>query len=408
MTALDASFEANGRAANIVEPGDIVDIVFTAPPPSATDVRVELIEAPGDGDQVRTDRLIATFSGQITGGKFKLDVPFPDPLDPTPPPPNPAPGNFNHSSDPPKIPVRFKDDPSKKSDVTLPDVEEENGSYELKLRITGKVNGAPVTSTGGAILHLSVWRDVMIVPDIAAATAAQKKSEEFKLFINLAGFAQQWRKYAGARRSVMTMPIDCTMADFERVVAAAAAKAVKGDVLLDVGHGGTEGSRGLASTVFDATPNSTHGIANHPNAINSEVLSLPFIATKNAAGQWIANDPVNQPNIGKLVARFEALSRVGAILKQNKVARFIVVTCNMSKDANFGPRLAKVMQVPAGGYLKSVLTDMVQPTGTTSFVQIWLSDVDPPVEPDPNQPPFNDPTTPSFHEIPGGLRTFQP
>ena len=292
MTALDATFQSNGRAANIVEPGDVVDIVFTAPPQAASDVKVQIIEAPATGDAVQTDRLIATFSGSITGSKFRLDGPSNDPLNVNPQQ-NPVIANFSHSSFAPTFSVRFKDDLSKRSDLILPDVENENGAYEIKLKVTGTVSGASVTFAGTAILQLRIWLDVMMVPDVGSATAAQKQSAEFVLFNENSMFASQWRRFAGARRQVMTIPIDGTLAQFESTVTAAAPKAKKGDLILFVGHGGAGGFRGLTITVFDTTPSSTHGVSQHPNAITSDVLNLPSIATKNpATGKWTANSTV--------------------------------------------------------------------------------------------------------------------
>jgi hypothetical protein len=414
MTPLDASFQANGRAANIVEPGDLVEIVFTAPPPQASSVQVQLIETAGPGDAVTTDRLICTFRGSISASKFKLDGPSGDPL--TPDKPNPEIATFNKSTDPPKFKVKFKDD-STVSEIPLPDVEEENGSYELKLKITGTAGSTAVTSTGTAILNLRVWRDVMIVPDIASATAAQKKSGEFSIFRDNSMFAGQWKKFAGARRQTMTIPIDGTLTDFETTVTAAAAKATGGDVLLFVGHGGAGDFRGLTITTFDSTPASVHGMNNHPNAINSDVLKLPEIATKNASGQWIANPSTAtdaQAKVDALAPRFDCLTRLGAVLKQSKVKRFIVMSCNMARDGAFGFKLAKVLQTTVGGYQKLLSTNQEvfstpgKPDKT--LVQVWLMSQDDP-QPgvtDPNQPPGTDENAAPFHEIPGSLKEFAP
>lgn len=409
MTVLDASFQSNGRAANIVEPGNVVDIVFTTPPPSATNVKVQIIEAPGPGDVVTTDRLIATFSGSITGNKFTLDGPSNDPLD-TNPQSNPVIANFNHSSFPPKFSMRFKDDPTKQSDIILPDVENENGSYEIKLNITGTVSGATVTSAGSAILQLRIWLDVMIVPDVPSATAAQKQSTEFGVFNDNYRFSQQWLKFAGARRQVSTVPIDGTLAQFESIVNAAAPKAKKGDLILFVGHGvaGTQG----APTVFDTTPSSVHGLTTqHPNAISTTVLNLPNVATQDASGKWIANDKIStdaQRQVDAIAPRFDALKRIGGVLKQNSVSRFILMTCDMSLDPSFGSNLAKLLQIPVAAY-PGFVASTTGSGAAQSLTQIWLTHTRPvPGHRDPEQPADTDPNAPSFHEIPGGLRSFSP
>jgi hypothetical protein len=418
MTQLDASFQSSGRAVNLVEPGDLVDIVFTTPPQQASNVNVELWEAAGPGDTVQSDRLIATFRGQINSGKFKLDGPSNDPLDPDPNKPNPVIANFSRSSAPPVFRVRFKDDPTE-SKIPLPDTEEENGSYEMKLKASGSVGGSNVAFAGTAILNLRVWQDVMIVPDTDAATPAQRRSPEFvNIFADSAAFAKQWRKFAGARRQILPTTIDGTLADFERTVTAAAAKAHKGDIILFTGHGGAGGFRGLSNSVFDTTPASVHGVSSHPNAITSDVLNLPNLATRGPAGNWIANDKIStdaQAKVNALAPRWEMLSRLGAVLKQNAVARFIVLACNMGKDASFGFSLAKLLQTTVGGYTSLIAANQVvftQPgKPSQTLVQVWLMSSDSPPAPgtqDPNQPPSGDANDPSFHEIPGGLKSFNP
>ena len=312
--------------------------------------------------------------------------------------------------------IRFKDDPTE-SKVPLPDVEEENGAYELKLKVTGTVAGTAANFAGTAILNLRVRLDVIIVPDVGSASATQKKSGEFALFSENATFAEQWRKFAGARRRLVKIPIDGTLSDFETAVTSAAASANAGDIILFVGHGGAGGFRGLSNTVFDTTPSSTHGMSTHPNAINTDVLNLPNIAKQDASGKWIANDKVStdaQQKVDALAVKFEMLKRLGSVLSQGKVARFIVAACNMAKDPPFGFNLAKLLKTTVGGYDKLLATNGVTFTNpgkpTQNLVQCWLMSTDDPpadLNSDPNHPPSDDPNHSSFHEIPGGMRNFQ-
>src|SRR5262249_51288519 len=69
-TKLEATFHPSGRAANLVETKDSVQIVFSSPPDAATDVKVELLEVT-DAKQPLT---LATFRGSIQGSRFVLDT----------------------------------------------------------------------------------------------------------------------------------------------------------------------------------------------------------------------------------------------------------------------------------------------------------------------------------------------
>jgi hypothetical protein len=395
--SLDVTFKSNGRSANIAEIGNQVMILFTSPPATATGVKVEVHEQPGPGDQVRADRLLATYSGSIANGKFKLDtLGTGDPFASPPANPEIAPIKNNRTV---QLDLQFLDDP-KSNPLFLPDIEDENGSYEMQFKVSGTIDGKAATVFNSATLTLSLWRDAMIVPDIAAATAAQKKSGDFKIFAANAHFAEQWRKFAGARRSIVKIPIDATLSIFEAKMAEAAATTKNGDIILFVGHG-SGGGTSHTEAAFDTTPSSVAGFSNHPNIITETVMTLPDLADPdpNHPGKWIKKPlaGTNQDAVDAVAIKFESLKRVGVVLQNAGVKRLILMTCNVGSAPGFTTNLAKILFVQVLGYSGFAATEQ-----NGAFTQVWITqDHD---HPDTDRPPDLPPDGTGFHEVPAHPR----
>ena len=155
----------------------------------------------------------------------------------------------------------------------------------------------------------------------------------------------------------------------------------------------------------------------HPLRITEDVINLEQIATRDAQGKWIANpSPATdaQRKVDALGVKFDTLQRIGVTMKQNKVARFLVLTCNMAKNADFGFGLAKILQTKVAGYQSLIVSQEVSFTDSAgkpagSPIEVWLLSGDsPPANGahDPNEPQVTDQNDRQFHEIPSGIRNF--
>lgn len=415
---LDVSFQSSGPDANLANVNETVEIFFTNPPQLASNVKVFLIETSELRNQQPAERLLATFRGQIKNSKFILDPEDTgDPL--ASPQPNPElPANLKKSSSPPTLDIRFdpggKFDPKEKNKtISLPDVEDVNGFYKIKIKASGNVGGKQLTFTGTAILHVRLRFDVMIVPKVRPN--ADFKNEEIKLFADNARFAQQWRKAAAARRAVIEIPVDARISAFETAVSDAAIKANSGEVILFVGHGGAGGFRGLSFSLFDPVPVSIKDTRKHPDRIDSDVLSLPDRAIESPPGSGrhkVKPPSTDQSTVDDQARRFETLKRVGNSLKKNNVKRFVLLTCNIGKDTDFGFKLSKLLQTTVGGYRnlcasgEVIFSNPGKPN--VILVQVWIMNNDDPKLDTARPDTKNDPNHLSFHEIPPNQRIFEP
>ncbi|MEO8449455.1 MAG: hypothetical protein ABI647_06685 [Gemmatimonadota bacterium] len=412
MSDLDASFQASGKAANVVEAGDTVTIVFTRPPANATNVKVEVIETAGPNDVRRTDLSLAVFRGSITSNIFKLDPVGIDPLD-TNPKPNPELPKIPLSDSPPKLSIKF-DATSGVSVVPLPDKEREDLNYEIKLKITGSVAGKDDSFVGQAILKVNLTFDVMIIPTMAGQTRTQQNTHEFGILSDNAQWGKQWFDHAPARRALVELAPGASLDDFRNAIKTAAAKAAKGDVFLLVGHGGAGGFRGLNQTVFDPVPDLTSGLSNHKNTVTSDVVALEDRATRTAPRVWVtkATNPASddKQQIDNLSRRWEAMSDAGDSLRAGNVKRFVIMACNFAKDRAFGTRLAKIMKMTIGGYDKLLAIGAeIFSNPSVTLQSAWIS-ADPTLNPDPDRPTAasTDRNHKSFHEVPQPIQNFNP
>ncbi|MCC7374725.1 MAG: hypothetical protein IT581_08710 [Verrucomicrobiales bacterium] len=413
MGQLDASFHSSGKAANVVEVNDSVQIVLTSPPAAATDVRIQLLEKKDTGDAQSGERLLATFRGHIDKQKFTLDGPSGDPLD-VDPKPNPELNDAlkkEMSDAPPTVKITFNPGDASSS-VPLPDKLAEGLQYEIRLKITGTIGGKAETFDGAAILNVRLAIDVMIVPDVDPNSEPPASGDRL-IFWQNARFGFQWKAFAPARRELLKIPVDGALTDFENAVTAAASKAKKSEVLLCIGHGGAGGFRGLSLTVFDTVPESVHGMNLHKHTITSDVLNLPERAERKSPGKWVpkAKTPSSQDQteIDALAPRFEVLERLAVVLKNGQVSRFVVMSCNFARDAQFGNRLSTLLKTPVGGFDRLLaMADVVSsnPGEPKHNVQAWL--VADENNPSANRPPDSDITHRSFHEVPSPLRNFSP
>jgi hypothetical protein len=398
---LEATVVSAGRAANLVEATEPVEVRFTAPPADATDVRVEIWEAKGPGDAQAADQLVATFRGAIRSGKFELEQPNADPLAP-PPPPNPEPNpKLRFSSNPPALRVGFPG--IAPVPVRLPDVENENFVYEIKLKARGVAASKPLAFDGTAILQVRIGVDVMIVPDVKPGGGPA--GSELAILEENARFGEQWQAHAPARRALVKVAVDGTLAAFRTAALDAAAKAHGGSLILFTGHGAATGVRGAKLTAFDTVPSSVHGFSSHPFTIDSDVLNLPAIARK-VNGKWTVNPPsTDQAQVDRLAPRHDLLVDLGAALKAAGAARFLVLSCNMGRDMSFRVKLATIMNSRVAGYDRLVATNTIVNAGTSKVLTFLVDDESNPLG---SQPPFKDFAQAPFHEVPSGFRESAP
>ncbi len=397
---LEATLVSAGRAANLVEVSDPVEVRFTAPPSDATDVRIEIWETAGPGDARTADLLLATFRGAIRSGRFELEQPGGDPLAP-PPPPNPEPNpRLRFSSNPPALKIGFPG--IAPAPVRLPDTENENLVYEIKLKTRGVAASKQLSFDGASVLQVRFGVDVMLVPDVKPGAAG---GSEVALLGENARFGEQWQAHAPARRALVQVPVDGTLAAFRTAALDAAAKAHGGSLILFTGHGAATGLRGSKLTAFDTVPSSVHGFSSHPFTIDSDVLALPTIATKKGSS-WTVNPPsTDQARVDALAQRFDLLVDLGAALQRAGAARFLVLSCNMARDMSFRTKLATIMGCRIAGYDRLVATNTIVSSGTSKVLCFLVEDES---NPSGSQPPFKDFGQPAFHEIPGGYRESDP
>ena len=264
-------------------------------------------------------------------------------------------------------------------------------------------------------------RDAMIVPRTSVPLPTSKTA--FTILQQNWIFGQQWKQSDTTGRNVVELKVGAGEKDFLDAITQAAKTARGREVILAVGHGGAGDFRGLTQTVFDAVPNDTHGLESHPFAITREVLELPDVAEKKD-GKWTPRRVVvggvittlSQGSIDALSPRFDMMSKCGEILRAGGVSRFVLLACNIAKDApkagkkGFLALLAAVLGVEVVAYGGLVAIGEVTFTnpGTPARTkeQIWIAMDE--TDTERGRPPGDDPDHASFHELPVTARLAVP
>jgi hypothetical protein len=260
-------------------------------------------------------------------------------------------------------------------------------------------------------------RDAMIVPRASVPLPTAKTS--FTLLQQNWIFSQQWKKADTTGRNVVECKVGGVEKDYLDAITQAAKTARGREVILAVGHGGAGDFRGLTQTVFDAIPNAAHGLESHPFAITREVLELPDIAEKKD-GKWVPKKikvgnvitTESQGKVDSLVPRFEMMQKSGEILRAGGVSRFVLLACNVAKDApkngkkDFLSLLAGVLgvEVVAYGGLVAIGEVTFKDPGRAAETkeQIWIAMDE--TDTSKGRPPDDDRDHASFHELPATAR----
>jgi hypothetical protein len=380
-------------AANIVNYNGKLKIVISNLPNSAKSVQIVLLEVNAANDEATKDRKLMTIKGVVSKGKFSLEqAPPPDPFsEETYKNPELHDNGPEYSQFPPELIVLFNNTEYK---LHLPDKKDEKLMYEISAECY--INGVLDSKLKGST---QVRRpvDVMVVPNIPPDST---QTGERDLFRQASKFATQWFNFAKARRSITHVAVNSTLTDFETALVNAASVAKYGDVLLFTGHGGNGGDR-VDVTCFDTTPYSVHGMNNHPNKITTGVLDLPLHADRQKDGKWVwkQNHGCGELNatVDNLGQRYDMLVRIGNSFKANNVARFIVLSCNVGNDKNFGFKLSKILNTTVCLYPDFVSTRDILTNNVVDAVQTYLlGEKLPPVDIDDR----------STREIPRGYKTF--
>ncbi|NLD92819.1 MAG: hypothetical protein GX639_09140 [Fibrobacter sp.] len=401
--------------ANIVNYNGKLRIVLSNLPKTANNVRIVLNEVSSTNDEATTARKLMTIKGSISDKKFILSEAPTENFDPLAADPF-ANSNFqnpefhkqgdDYSTSTPKLIVIFN---SKEFELELPDRKEEKPFYEISAEC---YIGDKLDSKLSGKIQVRRPIDTMIVPDIGLTK--KQTNGELEDHRSSARFGDQWLKYAKARRSIVKVGIDSTLQAFENSVITAAGISKYGKVILLTGHGATgEGAIGedgnplprannrFHITAFDTTPSSIKGMINHSNKITAEELSFPDIAEKQADGTWKYKDEekVADEKLIRLGKKVDMLLKIRDAFKKNNVTKFIVVSCNVGNDPEFGSKLAKILKTPVGLYRDFVVVDAIMENGNDAFVQCYLSG---------GTIPPQDENHLSTRDIPSGCRTFNP
>ena len=229
-------------------------------------------------------------------------------------------------------------------------------------------------------------RDVMIIPSEGA-------TDPHGIYKDNRKFAKQWASRAPSDRVTVDLAPTATL---ESVMQDAAQKArlapnADGDtiprrVILFIGHGGAAGERAQEVTSCDTVPE-PGGFSAHRQKITKDVLQLGLDLDSGAIqvkdedtpkpsfriGGVFTTDPDRTVNLRKL----RMLQRISVILKSNKVAQFILLSCAAGSDSTFAPALSKVLKIRVGAYKQLVSVGGLSFTttaGVTKIVdQIWLA-----------------------------------
>ena len=258
-------------------------------------------------------------------------------------------------------------------------------------------------------------RDAMIVPK--SRVPLPTSDNRFTVLQQNWIFAQQWKKFDSAARNVVELEVGAAAAGYLAAIKAASQTARGKEVILAVGHGGAGGFRGLTQTVFDAVPNAVEGLEKHPLAITRQVLELPDVAEK-VNGRWTPRaikDPrtgvisrESQERIDQLSPRLDMLAAGGEIMRAAGVARFVILACNVGKDAppagkkGFLELLASILGVDVVAYRSLVAIGEVTFTrpgeAASTKEQIWIAFDE--TDANRGRPAQDDPDHPSFHDLP--------
>jgi hypothetical protein len=230
-------------------------------------------------------------------------------------------------------------------------------------------------------------RDVMIIPT-AGATDPHGIYKDNRRFGK-----DQWAAASPTERAIVELAPNATL---ESVMKDAAQKARLGPnadgvviprrVILLIGHGGAAGERAQEVTSFDTVPE-PGGFSEHRQKITKDTLQLGIdiesgkIQVKDPdspnptfkQGNAGTTDPAMTANYRK----YRMLKRIGAILRNNKVAQFILLSCAAGSDPELAPMLSKILGVRVGAYRQLVsIGALVWTTSARvkgSLEQIWLA-----------------------------------
>ena len=256
-------------------------------------------------------------------------------------------------------------------------------------------------------------RDALIVPK--APVPLPTSGTSFTLLQQNWIFGQQWKQADTTARNVVELKAGASEKDYLDAITQAARTARGREVTLAVGHGGAGHFRGLTQTMFDAVPNAAHGIEAHPFAITREVLELPDVAEKKD-GKWTPRKikvgnvitTLSQGSVDALSPRFDMMAKSGEILRAGGVSRFVLLACNVAKDApppgkkGFLQLLAEVLGVEIGAYGGLVAVGEVTFTNpgvpARTKEQMWIAMDE--SDTSRGRPPADDPDHASFHELP--------
>lgn len=327
MPGLQARFESSGSEVNVVEGAQggsaspKVDVVFTDPPDSATDVVIEVIDVKGEGDPKKQGPLaIARFTRAIQAKVFQATA---------------ATSLVKAAKDANRAPrVTFLSG-GKQIPVTFPDDREENGRFDLIIQTKGKLGGKPVTWEGSSQLHVLFERDVMAIP----ATSIPGDPS----YGMVREWAAQWRNHAVATRTLVTVIVDSkpigtpvTDADYAHLVAAykkAISQARGGKILHAIGHG--DGGQAGGVAWFHLVPEN-HAPVTNPDGSTTYPQRLAIDRNELLEGDPEVPSPVVPSSSTQ--AKLRALDAIGDAtidkqLSKKPPAEIWIHTCNVGNDS---------------------------------------------------------------------------
>ncbi len=331
---LIAYFQSIDEKVNTIESGGHIKIVFADPPENATDVEVKIIEAVEVGQHLehQAERKLLTFKGEITNKEFIV-------------------GTLTYHYEPPKdskrsptIWIETGQHPSYDVKITLPDDREENGRFDLRLDIKGKIDGKDKIRKGLALLHVYYPMDVMIIP-----SADDIYDTEHHALRVIRRWANQWKNYAPATRAIVGMAVDkapmnspvqpSDYVDFHRAFREAARIAHGGIIALAVGHGGGGADGGIGWT----------NLVPEDRADNDVVGRLSI--DQNALAMGLVKDIMTTPSEGEQV-KLNALSQLGDILDTTypSVSELRFQTCRVGLNPMFLGMVADRIRIPVRGH----------------------------------------------------------
>ncbi|MDB5105359.1 MAG: hypothetical protein JWP91_3048 [Fibrobacteres bacterium] len=331
MAGFTAFFSSQGKAVNLAEAGDKVNIVFTNPPVSADNVEVAVIEAP-EGKEAKEERELVTIFGNFRDSLFNLE-------------------KFRivsqGRSDPIRKPVFTVSFGGVDNTFDLPVDKDEGGLFDLRLDIKGRIAGKEVKDKNVALLHVAFKRDVVVIP------IANGRVDKAFAFIRT--FMPQWRALAPATRVIVEMAIDPKSLDlplvksdydeFLRAISEAARLAHGGAVILCVGHGddGTRAADGTLNTVAwtNLVPEDRKEDAEGRFFYRMNITEVDMTDGLPPAPPLKSRTPRNPI---KLNALSELGDKLNAIVPKIEELRFH--TCNVGGNATFCQLLADRIQIP--------------------------------------------------------------